>query len=178
MTYIEIPNWSEYQHYKNRNPPWIKMHTRLLRNPKYLELTLSQRGLLHGLWLLYAKNDGIVRENLKWLSEELSQRVTSSSLKALNEAGFIRLSASKRASKVLAPEYRENLNPGQGGAVASYAEGASQPTPTPTAEEAWAERDYGLEELSPTLYATLEGLRRNDDELGGDTHQSDNPVSW
>jgi hypothetical protein len=52
--WIEIANWDRFQHYKDRNPPWIKNYTELLHNPNYLELPLRLRGILHGLWLLYA----------------------------------------------------------------------------------------------------------------------------
>jgi hypothetical protein len=28
--WLTIKNWSEFQHYKDRNPPWIKLHRALL----------------------------------------------------------------------------------------------------------------------------------------------------
>jgi hypothetical protein len=52
--WIEIANWDRFQHYKDRNPPWIKNYTELLHNPNYLGLSARHRGILHGLWLLYA----------------------------------------------------------------------------------------------------------------------------
>ena len=27
---LHIKNWGEFQHYKKRNPPWIKLHKKLL----------------------------------------------------------------------------------------------------------------------------------------------------
>lgn len=27
MKFIEVRNWSKYQHYKDRNPPWVKLYT-------------------------------------------------------------------------------------------------------------------------------------------------------
>jgi len=56
--WIVIPRWWEFQHYKNRDPKWIKAYTRLLNDAEYLALSWRLRGLLHGLWLLYAASDG------------------------------------------------------------------------------------------------------------------------
>jgi hypothetical protein len=30
VRYLRVKNWSEFQHYKDRNPPWIKLHRTLL----------------------------------------------------------------------------------------------------------------------------------------------------
>lgn len=57
---LEIVGWEQWQTYrKDRGqPPWIKVHRRLLRNPKWIELTDAQRGQLVVLWLLAADHDG------------------------------------------------------------------------------------------------------------------------
>ena len=35
--YIVIPNWDEFQHYKDKTrPAWIKLYPRLLRNDEFL----------------------------------------------------------------------------------------------------------------------------------------------
>ena len=33
MTY-RVKNWSKFQHYKNRNPPWIRLHVEILDDYK------------------------------------------------------------------------------------------------------------------------------------------------
>lgn len=29
-THFKVRNWEQFQHYKDRNPPWIKLHFALL----------------------------------------------------------------------------------------------------------------------------------------------------
>jgi hypothetical protein len=52
--------------------PWVKNYTALLSDPDYLELTDTQRGVLHGLWLLY----GIRRRALEWSSRYLGRALS------------------------------------------------------------------------------------------------------
>jgi hypothetical protein len=56
MAWISVVDWRRFQHYDpaKRVPPWIKNYTELLDDDEYLRLTSRQRGLLHGIWLLYA----------------------------------------------------------------------------------------------------------------------------
>lgn len=52
--YLEPHDWSDWQDESVVNgsgSPWIKNHTRLLMEPKYFNLSFSQRGVLHGIWL-------------------------------------------------------------------------------------------------------------------------------
>lgn len=98
MIYISIPNWTGkrgFQHYKDRNPPWIKVYTELLSNDDYLELTGDQRAILHGLWLEYARSTCRLPADTRSLTRRLNLRVTSAQLKRLENAGFIDLVASK-----------------------------------------------------------------------------------
>jgi len=100
--WIVIPNWDGpegFQHYKKRDPSWIKTYVKLLHKDEYLDLTLHQRGLLHGLWITYARNDRQVRDSTATLTRQLGQRVMRRDLEALNHAGFIEFSASKPLSQ-------------------------------------------------------------------------------
>lgn len=57
----KIKNWKKYQHYKDRNPPWIKLHRTLLTDRLFMKLDPSASKLLVVCWLLAAedsKNDG------------------------------------------------------------------------------------------------------------------------
>jgi hypothetical protein len=101
-SWIVIPNWDKFQHYKDRTPNWVKTYLELLHNDAYLSLTGHCRGVLHGLWLVYASSCGQVTLDTRSLSRQLGLRVTSQQLESLNQAGFIRF----RASKPLALEKR------------------------------------------------------------------------
>jgi len=50
---ILIPkNWSEFQHYKDRRPPWIKLHRSLLDDRDFIMLPTASKALAPLLWLL------------------------------------------------------------------------------------------------------------------------------
>jgi len=91
---IHIPRWDEYQHYKKRDPPWIKTYRSQLDNPDYLDLTFSMRGLLHDLRLLYLATHRKVPFDGAKLARRLGDRVMSAQLERLNDAGFIEVRAS------------------------------------------------------------------------------------
>jgi hypothetical protein len=93
--WIIVNHWDTFQHYKDRRPPWIKNYTELLDDPDYLRLTVGERSLLHGIWLMYASHHGQLPLDARYLSRQLNIRATSQQLEALNDAGWITLSASK-----------------------------------------------------------------------------------
>lgn len=81
--------WPTLRHYGTRRTTWVKLHTGLLRNDRYLALTATQRAALHGLWLLYAETSGRVPARTSWLSRQLGLRIARATLDALADAGFI-----------------------------------------------------------------------------------------
>jgi len=38
MLTLKVKNWEKYQHYKDRNPPWIKLHFELLTSADWVPL--------------------------------------------------------------------------------------------------------------------------------------------
>ena len=98
-----IPGWEKFQHYKNRNPPWVKLYTELNRRDEWRALRLSDRGLICSLWSEWGAANGHLRAET--LSSRLGQRVDSRALVRLSDAGFLIISASETASNpCLAPE--------------------------------------------------------------------------
>lgn len=57
MKYIAIKNWETYQHYKDRNPPWIKLHQDLMTSNTWVMSGEHEKALMIGLMLLAAKSD-------------------------------------------------------------------------------------------------------------------------
>jgi len=49
-------NWASFQHYKDRNPPWIKLHKALLNDRAYARLPLASKALAPLLWLLASES--------------------------------------------------------------------------------------------------------------------------
>lgn len=97
--WIVIPRWEDFQHYKDRNPIWIKIYTRLMDDDRFLELSFSERGLLITLWMEYAKSRSELRLDAGKLSRRIGQRVLQSQLTALLDAGFIEVADSKPHQK-------------------------------------------------------------------------------
>lgn len=105
--YIYVTNWENFQHYKTRNPPWIKLYTNLVSDDDYLDLSLADRCLLTGIWMLTAKHgQGRVQSDWKRLLKRLSIPFGTRStnpLPRLVDAGFITISAIRGDSTALAP---------------------------------------------------------------------------
>lgn len=52
---IRIKNWDNFQHYRDRNPPWIKLHRRLLDDREFFNLDGPCVKTLVLLWILAAE---------------------------------------------------------------------------------------------------------------------------
>jgi len=52
MEYLKIRNWGEFQHYKDREPKWIKIYRSLLVDYDFEQLTDAEFGALVKIWLL------------------------------------------------------------------------------------------------------------------------------
>jgi hypothetical protein len=84
-------NWENFQHYKNRRPPWIKSHHALLDDREYQRLPLASRALAPSLWLLASESkDGSFDISIEELTFRLRQPVKDieAGLKPLIDAGF------------------------------------------------------------------------------------------
>jgi len=95
MTWIVIPNWDDFQHYKDRDPRWIKDHVSQLHDDDWSGLTLAERGLLQTCRLMFAASDG--RCTLETVSGSLMSRQQrlNDHLASLTDAGLVAFSASK-----------------------------------------------------------------------------------
>lgn len=63
--FFRIKSWSKYQHYKKRNPPWIKLHRELLQSRVWVVLDDASRVLaLASMMLAAATNNKISTDPL------------------------------------------------------------------------------------------------------------------
>jgi hypothetical protein len=91
---LRVCGWARFQHYRDRNPPWIKLYNDLLDNRDYRELDPFCKALLIDIWLLASENkkeDGCVRmdgETLAWRLR-LDTTQVAEALDSLEEAGFV-----------------------------------------------------------------------------------------
>jgi hypothetical protein len=104
-------NWSDFQHYKNRCPPWIRLHRKLLDNKDFQRLPVESRALAPMLWLLASESvDGVIDATLDDLAFRLrsSEPEITLALRPLVEKGFF--SMEQDASSVLATR-RQSAEP-------------------------------------------------------------------
>lgn len=95
-----VKNWHSFQHYKDRNPAWIKLHRKLLDDFEFASLPLASKALAPLLWLLAAESkDGTFRCDVDWLSFRLhiDRQEVDAGISPLFDSGFI-----VHASKTLA----------------------------------------------------------------------------
>lgn len=53
---LKVKNWQKYQHYKDRSPPWIRLHKILLDDRAINALADRYFRVLIGLWLLASED--------------------------------------------------------------------------------------------------------------------------
>lgn len=92
MDYLEVRNWDKFQHYKHRNPPWIKLHNDMLRNYEYLCLQDASKLLLTHLWMLASLMDNKIPNDKQYLKSQTGIK-GSVDCKELISKGFIMLLA-------------------------------------------------------------------------------------
>lgn len=104
MIYI-VKNWTEFQHYKDRSPPWIKLHKGLLDNYDFQCLPVASKALAPMIWLLASEDlDGRVDCAPEKLAFRLRTNTddVNAGLKPLIDAGFL-IASLNGDSKVIAP---------------------------------------------------------------------------
>ena len=92
---IQVTEWSSFQSYKDRTPPWIRLHRRLLDNYEFQSMSSDSRALLPMIWLLASENDdptsGRVDLDITRISFRLRQpeKTIKLCLKEMEKSGFI-----------------------------------------------------------------------------------------
>jgi hypothetical protein len=64
---FRVRNWEKFQHYKDRNPPWIKLHTELLDNYEFSRLQDASKLLALCIWMLAARSDNQIPADPEWI---------------------------------------------------------------------------------------------------------------
>lgn len=91
MSKLIVKNWGEFQHYKNRRPPWIKLYRNLLDDQDFMCLPIASKALAPCLWLLASESEsGEIDGNIKKLAWRLrmSEKEVKDGLKPLIDNGF------------------------------------------------------------------------------------------
>jgi len=90
VDYFTVKNWDKFQHYKDRLPPWIKLHRELLNNYEFTCLQDASKLHLMLIWLLASQTDNKLPADPQWLKNALHIDIEPD-LEALFNAGFIEI---------------------------------------------------------------------------------------
>jgi hypothetical protein len=104
---LQPKNWAVFQHYKDRCPPWIKLHRDLLNDRVFMCLPLASKALAPLLWLLASESkDGVFDGSLDELVFRLhiTPKHYQDGVKPLIDKGFFVV-----ASGVLAECYQDAI---------------------------------------------------------------------
>lgn len=100
-------NWAKFQHYKDRCPPWIKLHRDLLNDRHFISLPTASKALAPLLWLLASESrDGsfdATPDELEFRLRMCREEIVTG-LKALIDNGFF-----IDASTMLAASYQSAI---------------------------------------------------------------------
>ena len=94
--YFEIKNFSKYQHYSNRNPPWVRLYYSILDDPEFIALSEVDRSRYLALTLVASRCANRVKNDAEYLKKML--RIDSKpDLTNLFNSGFL-LASRKRSA--------------------------------------------------------------------------------
>ena len=102
MEYLRIRNFAKFQHYRDRNPPWIKLYTALLDDIDFMSVPDDLKWPVIGLFLLASKLENKIPANEDYLRNRLS--IKRLDIQRLTATSFVELQTD---SDSLAPCKRE-----------------------------------------------------------------------
>ena len=105
--YLKVSNWDDYQHYKDRDPVWIKLYRSILDDYEFECLQDASKLLQVFLWLLAAKLDNKIPYDLTYISKRIpmTKRLTDEMIQDLIKSGF--MECYQDASKPIAECYED-----------------------------------------------------------------------
>jgi hypothetical protein len=83
-----VKNWRQFQHYRDRNPPWIKLHFAMLSSADWVTLDDSSRVLAVACMLIASRNEGVVPSDPAYIKRVAYLNKTPN-FKPLIECGFL-----------------------------------------------------------------------------------------
>lgn len=92
MSYLTVKNWAEYQHYKDRNPPWIKLYKDQFQDYEFGCLQDASKLLALCIMTLAARDKhGKVPADFAWIKKQgnLSDLIQEEHLLELVNKGFV-----------------------------------------------------------------------------------------
>ncbi len=70
--YFRVAKWDTFQHYSDRNPPWIKFYNSTLEDPKIGTLKDDQKAHLFGIWLLASRLGNRIPADAEFIAKRIN----------------------------------------------------------------------------------------------------------
>ena len=86
--FFAVKNFDRFQHYKKKNPPWIKLYADLLEDYSFSCLSDAGKGHLILIWILASKNNNKLPYDSLWVSKKILAQ-SNVDLEELKLHGFI-----------------------------------------------------------------------------------------
>lgn len=88
MQFFQVKNFDKFQHYKERNPPWIKVHRSIFDDYEFECLHDASKLHLMLIWVLASQCDNKIPADPEWLKRKLGVN-GKIDLKPLIDKGFL-----------------------------------------------------------------------------------------
>ncbi len=96
--YLVVRNFDRFQHYKDRNPPWIKFYTNAFDDYEFGCLQDASKLLLIGVWVLASRTGNRVPNDPEWIAKALYLE-RQPDIQPLVDAGFISVASDVLSSR-------------------------------------------------------------------------------
>ena len=110
MEYFEIKNFEKFQHYKKRNPPWVRLYHSIMDDLEFAQLPDCTKAHLVQLWALAPRYNN----RLPMDADFIAQRINAThpvDLNLLLEKGFIKRPKRKRNASNTLAGCKQNATP-------------------------------------------------------------------
>ena len=112
---IKINNWSSHQSYKDRKPPWIRLHKTMLDDYDFHMMSVSARALLPMLWLLASEDadptSGKIQSDYKKIAFRLrcTEKEITQAVRECAENGFLQVIDKQPCIESVTKPYKDSL---------------------------------------------------------------------
>lgn len=186
--FLAVKNFETRQHYKDRNPIWIKLYNSVLDDYDFLALPDAVRSQLMLIWLVASRQNNRIPYDAKWIARAI-HCTGRLDLDALVESGWLYLTdASESVAESSKPAITPLAEPERNGTAPRARGEGERETEKITATAAAQARDAVRSELperyqgdldtalltcprGPALVAELQALH-------DDTHATGTAFSW
>src|SRR3990167_4470878 len=73
-SFIRVKNWEKFQHYRQRNPPWIRLYNSVLDDYAFARLRDASKWHAVGIWLLASRFENAIPDDPAWIAQRINAR--------------------------------------------------------------------------------------------------------